>query len=96
MYLGAEPSNIVVHVRMRDDNAESQQEALGILGVNFIYAAYYYLENAKLMIDSLTDNLKEDRIEIDSIGFQGPYFEDSFTSVFIKMLTQPTRLFPAY
>jgi hypothetical protein len=76
MYPGAEPSNIVVHVRMRDDNAESQQEALGILGVNLIYAAYYYFENAKLMIDSLTDNLKEGRIEIDSIDFQGPYFED--------------------
>lgn len=76
MYPGAEPSNIIVHVRMRDDNAESQQEALGILGVNLIYAAYYYFENPKLMIDSLTDNLKEGRIEVDSIDFQGPYFED--------------------
>jgi hypothetical protein len=76
MYPGAEPSNIVVHVRMRDDNAEAQQHALGILGVNLIYAAYYYFENPKLMIDSLTDNLKEGRIEIDAIDFNGPYFED--------------------
>jgi hypothetical protein len=76
MYPGAEPSNIKVHVRMRDDNAEAQQQALGILGVNLIYAAYYYFENPKMMIDSLTDNLKPDRIEIDSIEFIGPYFED--------------------
>lgn len=76
MYPGAEPSNIKVHVRMRDDNAEAQQQALGILGVNLIYAAYYYFENPKMIIDSLTDSIKPGRIEIDSIEFLGPYFED--------------------
>ncbi len=76
MYPGAEPSNIKVHVRMRDDNAEAQQQALGVLGVNLIYAAYYYFENPKMMIDSLTDSIKPGRIEIDSIEFKGPYFED--------------------
>ena len=76
MYPGAEPSDIVVHVRMRDDNAERQQHALGIFGVNLIYAAYYYFESAKAVIDSLTDNLEPGRIEIDSIEFHGPYFEE--------------------
>jgi hypothetical protein len=76
MYPGAKPSNITVHVRMRDDNAEAQQQALGIIGVNLIYAAYYYFEDPKKIIDSLTDNIKANRIEIDSIDFQGPYFED--------------------
>jgi hypothetical protein len=76
MYPGAEPSNIKVHVRMRDDNAEAQQQALGVLGVNLIYAAYYYFENPKMIIDSLTDSIKPGRIEIDSIEFIGPYFED--------------------
>jgi hypothetical protein len=41
-----------------------------------IYAAYYYFENAKTIIDSLTDNLEQGRIEIDSIEFYGPYFEE--------------------
>jgi hypothetical protein len=76
MYPGAEPSEIVVHVRMRDTNAEWQQSALGILGVNLIYAGYYYFENTKIVIDSLTDNLKQGRIEVDSIEFNGPYFEE--------------------
>jgi hypothetical protein len=76
MYPGAEPSNIIVHVRMFDDNAEAQQQALGILGVNLIYASYYYFEDPKKIIDSLTDDLKANRIEIDTIDFQGPYFED--------------------
>jgi hypothetical protein len=76
MYPAAEPSDIVVHVRLRDKNAERQQQALGILGVNLIYAAYYYFENAKTIIDSLTDNLELGRIEIDLIEFYGPYFEE--------------------
>ncbi len=76
MYPAAEPSDIIVHVRMRDENAERQQQAMGIFGVNLIYAAYYYFENAKTMIESLTDNLEQDRIEVDSIEFYGPYFEE--------------------
>ncbi|WP_339725680.1 TonB-dependent receptor [uncultured Paraglaciecola sp.] len=76
MYPGAKPSNITVHVRMLDDNAEAQQQALGVLGVNLIYAAYHYFENPKQIIDSLTDGMKANRIEIDSIEFEGPYFED--------------------
>lgn len=76
MYPEAPPSEIVVHVRMRDADAERQQTALGTFGVNLIYAAYYYFENPRTIIDSLTDNLEQGRIEIDSIQFSGPYFEE--------------------
>ena len=76
MYPGAAPSEIVLHVRMKDTNAERQQDALGRLGVNFIYAAFYYYESPKSFIDSLSDNIWHDRIEIESIEFKGPYFEE--------------------
>ena len=76
MYPGAEPSDIVVHVRMLENTAEQQQHTLGVLGVNLIYGAYYYFEQPRQLIDSLTDNLDNKLIEIDSIGFSGPYFED--------------------
>ena len=76
MYPGAEPSDIKVHVRMFDDNAEAQQQALGVIGVNLIYAAYFYFEDPKMIIDSLTDNIKPNRVEIDFIDFKGPYFLD--------------------
>ena len=76
MYPGAEPSEIIVHVRMRDHTVESQQQALGVFGVNLIYGAYYYFEHPRSIIDSLTDNLEQDRIEIDSIEFYGPFFEE--------------------
>jgi hypothetical protein len=76
MYPGAEPSKITVHVRMHDQSAEAQQQALGDLGVNLIYGACYYFENPKDIIDSLSDNIDKGRIEIDAIDFEGPYFDD--------------------
>ena len=76
MYPGAEPSEIIVHMRMRDSDAGRQQDALGIFGVNLIYGVYYYFEEPRTIIDSLTDDIEQGRIELDSIEFHGPYFED--------------------
>jgi hypothetical protein len=76
MYPKAEPSDIIIHVRMLENSAEQQQDTLGILGVNLIYAAYYYFEDPKKLIDSLSDGLNSNQIEIDSIHTKGPYFED--------------------
>ncbi len=76
MYPGAEPSEIVIHIRMLDRDVDRQQSSLGVLGVNLIYAGYYYFEDPKRAIDSLTDNLEQGQIEIDSIEFNGPYFEE--------------------
>ncbi|MFK8078867.1 MAG: hypothetical protein AB8B97_01160 [Granulosicoccus sp.] len=76
MYPQAEASEIIVHVRMLQDTAEQQQDTLGVIGVNLIYGAYYYFEDPRKLIDSLTDNLASDVIEIDSIEFKGPYFDD--------------------
>ncbi|MFK7890435.1 MAG: hypothetical protein AB8B63_06435 [Granulosicoccus sp.] len=76
MYPGAEPSDVIVHVRMLENTAELQQQTLGVLGVNLIYGAYYYYEEPRKIIESLTDNLGEQCLEIDSIEFYGPYFDD--------------------
>ncbi|MBV7435349.1 hypothetical protein KRX19_09960 [Cardiobacteriaceae bacterium TAE3-ERU3] len=76
LYPEAVPSDIIVHVRMLDKDVNEQQEALGVLGVNLIYGAYYLYENPRDIIDSLTDGIGDDRLEIDSIEFFGPYFED--------------------
>lgn len=76
MYPGAPSSEIIVHVRMLDSTAERQQDSLGVLGVNLIYGAYFYYESPKKLIESLTDSLASDRVEIDSIEFSGPYFEE--------------------
>lgn len=76
LYPGAPPSEILLHVRMLDDDNASQADALGILGVNLIYGACYYKNKPKKIVETLLENLDSDRLEIDLIHFSGPYFED--------------------
>ena len=73
---GAEPCEILLHVRMLDESNLMQQEAVGILGVNLIYGAFYYYADIEKLIRSLGDNLEWGRLEIDLIRFTGPYFEN--------------------
>ncbi|QIT54278.1 TonB-dependent receptor [Aquisalimonas sp. 2447] len=73
---GAAPSDIVLHVRMLDQDNAQQADALGILGVNLIHAAFYYHNRPEDIIDSLRDELGTDRIEVDVVHFSGPYFEE--------------------
>lgn len=71
----AEPSEIILHVRMLDDTNIEQSEALGILGVNLVHGAYYHADQPKTIIDNLQDGMGHDkRIEIDVIHFSGPDF----------------------
>jgi hypothetical protein len=72
----APPSQVMLHVRMLDKENRLQQDALGILGVNLIYGAFYHYRSAHRLIESLLDNLSTDRIEIDMIEFSGPYFDE--------------------
>ncbi len=71
---GDAPNDILLHVGLRDDTAEQQQEALGILGVNLIYAAYHHRETPGPFLTSLFDGLSIDRLEIDVIELSGPVF----------------------
>ena len=68
-----DPSQIIIHVRMLDEANVDQQEALGVIGVNLLYGAFYYHQPEKL-ISSLQENLAPGRIEVDMIKFSGPTF----------------------
>ncbi len=70
---GAAPSDIVMHVKMLDKNNRQQQEAIGILGVNIIYACYYYRHEPEVFVQSLMDGLKS-RIKIDMLRTTGEAF----------------------
>ncbi|MEO8597485.1 MAG: hypothetical protein ABI759_29475 [Candidatus Solibacter sp.] len=76
---GAEPSQILIHINLRDATARLQQEAVGILGVNLIYAAFHQRSDAGTLLAGLFDKLSVERIEIDVIRLAGPAFaaEDS-------------------
>src|SRR5262252_7159477 len=69
-----EPSQIVMHVRMLDVEAFAQQEALGIVGVNLLYGAFFQHHLPDKLIESLLDRLTTGRIEIDMIQFRGIEF----------------------
>ena len=69
------PSNdILVHVRMWDKENVLQQEALGVVGTNLIYGAFYYRDDPNRFIESLLDQLSAARIEVDMLRFSGPAF----------------------
>ncbi|HEY2677429.1 MAG TPA: hypothetical protein VGI65_10715 [Steroidobacteraceae bacterium] len=70
-----EASEIVLHVRMWDQESVLQQQALGIVGVNLIYGALYYRSDLPKLIESLQDNLGPNRVEIDMLRFSGHCFE---------------------
>src|ERR1700758_5773090 len=69
-----EPSQIVMHVRMLDEEANLQQEALGIVGINLLYGAFFHHHEPERLIETLLDQLTVGRIEIDMIQFRGIEF----------------------
>jgi hypothetical protein len=71
---GAEPSQVVLHMRLTDKENLQQQEALGILGVNLIHSALYFHNDIDLFIAALLDNLTLERVEVDMIKCTGPAF----------------------
>ncbi len=82
------PNDIILHLRMWDKEAVQQQEALGIVGVNFIYAAFNYRTAPERFIRSLVDDLSTDRIEVDMLKFSGPAFAQVDNRLLSLLLVQ--------
>jgi len=69
------PNDVLLHVNMLDPANILQQEAIGILGVNLIYAAFYELQTKESFLEGVAQDVVKDRIEIDYIDVRGPAFE---------------------
>ena len=67
-------NDVVLHVKLLDNDNNLQQQAVGILGVNLMYGCFYYHDQPNLFLQSLMDDLSPDRIQIDMIRFEGPNF----------------------
>lgn len=79
-----EPNEVVIHVRLLENDNLLQQYTLGILGVNLIYACFYHWENPNDFLQSLMDNLSRDRVEINMARMSGPeldYVDNRLLSV---------------
>jgi len=71
---GGPPNEFLLHINMRDPSNVLQQEAIGILGVNLIYAAFYQLQTKESFLGGLAQEVVKERIEIDFVDFRGPAF----------------------
>jgi hypothetical protein len=69
------PNDVLLHINMRDPSNVLQQEAIGILGVNLIYAAFYELQTEESFLAGLVEDVVRERIEIDYVDLRGPAFE---------------------
>ena len=72
----SQPSQMLLHVNLRDSTAQLQQQAIGILGVNLIYAVFHQRSGIEPFLAGLFDELSIARIEIDLIEFNGSAFAD--------------------
>src|SRR5260370_13455201 len=81
-------SQIIIHVRMLDHENDMQQETLGIVGVNLLYAAFFLHHKPELILESLLDNLTTQRVEIDMIEFSGIEFRHVDNRVMSLKLVQ--------
>ncbi len=82
---GGPPNDVLLHINMLDPANVLEQEAIGTLGVNLIYAAFYESQTRESFLGGVTQDVVKDRIEIDYIDLRGPAFE-----------TWDLRALPAY
>ncbi|HEY3499659.1 MAG TPA: hypothetical protein VGK73_33440 [Polyangiaceae bacterium] len=81
-------SQIILHVRMLDGENSLQAEALGIVGVNLLYGAFFHAHEPVRLLESLLDNLSTQRIEIDMMEFSGIEFRSVDNRVVSLKLVQ--------
>ena len=72
---GGPPNDVLMHINMLDPANILEQEAIGILGVNLIYCAFYQLQSKESFLEGLAEDVVKGRIEIDYIDLRGPAFE---------------------
>ncbi len=70
-----EPNDVIFHIRMREEEAQLQQETIGVMGVNLIYGCFHIRNNPEELLRSLYDGISKYKVEIDMIHFEGPEFE---------------------
>lgn len=71
----AKPSQAIIHISMLDAENIQQQEAIGLLGVNLVYAVYHDVLDRENFIKGLMDGLTTSRLQIDMIRVSGEAFK---------------------
>jgi len=72
---GGPANDVILHINLQDPTNLQQQAAVGILGVNLIYAAFYHAGAPEELLACVFEDLSTERVEIDFVELQGPAFE---------------------
>jgi hypothetical protein len=72
---GTPPADIVLHVRLLDSRTTDQMDALGIIGVNLIHAAFRHRGGLQRFVEALVENVAPGRVEIDLLKLTGHGYE---------------------
>jgi len=70
-----EANEVILHVRMLENDSLQQQRSLGILGTNLIFACFHFHQYPNWFLQSLFDSLTADQLEISMIHMSGPDLE---------------------
>ena len=71
---GGAPNQVILHLNLREPSHLRQQEAVGILGVNLIHAAYHETGSAEDFLASVFEDLGLHQVELDCLELGGPVF----------------------
>ena len=82
------PNDIIMHVRLLDEENLKQQEAVGIIGVNLVYGAMEYPDDPYRILEELLDGLESWRAEVGMLRFSGPDFETVDNRIIALKLVQ--------
>ncbi|TAF65724.1 MAG: TonB-dependent receptor [Cytophagales bacterium] len=70
-----QPNQLIVHLNMHDRDVLAQQQVVGTVGANMIYACYHHTDDIENFVNSLMDNLSRENLDIDMVRLQGPDFD---------------------
>ena len=75
LHENAAPNTVILHVKLLENDGLLQQQTIGTLGVNLVYACFYFHSYPNVFLQSLLDNLSKDRLRITMIKMEGPELE---------------------
>lgn len=73
---GGDVNEIILHIRLLDATNHQQQETLGVLGVNLLYAATNFDGDIVNFLKSVSEGGMQDHIQINAIRLSGVLFKN--------------------
>ncbi len=70
---GGPVNECVLHMMLHDPTPHMQQEVVGTIGVNLLYACFHYTDPERF-IHALVENIEAGRVEVNMLSFSGPHF----------------------